>query len=222
MFSFELGEQGKRRVHLQWLTIGIIAGLFACFSYPVAVYLPLPSPRLTLIVGAAFGPSLAIACWALGRILQSDGPSVPAELGAMLTVLAGALVTAMIIVQLAVVQSTAPAADAQLSGVLVRRIWDVIQGLDVAFDMFIGLGTAFFGFAMLTDRRFGRILGWLGIVVGLVIILGFNLATFPDPPVEAGLFDPGPVTGLWYLLVVIQMTRYLLRLRRTASTTESQ
>lgn len=140
----------------------------------------------------------------------------------MLTILSGALVTAMIIVQLAVVQSTVPAADAQLSSVLVHRIRDVSLGMDVAFDRFIGLGTVFFGFAMLTDRRFGRILGWLGIVVGLVVILGFNLATFPDPPVEAGLFDPGPVTGLWHLSVVIQMTRYLVRLRRGASTTEGQ
>lgn len=46
----------------QWPLIGIAAGLLACFSYPVAVYVPLPSPRLTFIVGAAFEPSLAIAC----------------------------------------------------------------------------------------------------------------------------------------------------------------
>lgn len=115
------------------------------------------------------------------------------------------------------VQSTAPPADTQLSGVIVRRIWDVILGLDVAFDMFIGLGTACFGLAMLRDRRFGQVVGWLGIVVGLVVILGFNMVTFPDPPAEAGLLDPGPATGLWYLLVVIQMTRYLVRQRRSAA-----
>jgi hypothetical protein len=195
------------------LGLGIAAGLLACITYPIATLVPLPTPRLTLIVGASFGPALTIACWALGRVLQNERPSVAAEFGAVLNALGGALVTAMILVQLAVVQSTASPAEPALEGFFVRRIWDVILGLDVAFDMFIGLATAFFGFAMLSDRRFGKIVGWLGLVIGLVVILGFNMATFPDPPAQAGLFDPGIVTGIFYFLVVIQMIRELVRIR---------
>jgi hypothetical protein len=123
------------------------------------------------------------------------------------------LVTGMILVQLAVVQSTAPPIDPELGNVLRRRIWDVILGLDVAFDMFIGLGTVFFGVAMLGDERFGKIVGWAGIAIGLVVIIGFNMATFPDPPADAGLFDPGPLTGIWYLVVTIQMIRAYVRAR---------
>jgi hypothetical protein len=37
--------------------------------------------------------------------------------------------------------------------------------------------------------------------------LGFNAYTFPDPPKDAGLIDPGPVTGLWYLWAVINVAR---------------
>jgi hypothetical protein len=200
--------------YINWVSIGIIAGLAACITYPIATLIPLPTPRLTLIVGASFGPALTIACWALGRVLQSERPSIAAEFGAVLNALAGALVTAMILVQLAVVQTTASPAAPALEEFFIRRVWDVILGMDVAFDMFIGLGTAFFGFAMLRDQRFGKIVGGLGLVIGLVVILGFNMATFPDPPAQAGLFDPGIVTGIFYFIVVIQMIIELVRLRR--------
>jgi hypothetical protein len=215
MASARPTDQEAEQQATSWALIGICTGLVACVAYPVSVYVPLSSPRLTVIVAASFGPALAIACWALGRVLQQERRSIAAELGAVLNALAGALVTAMILVQLAVRQSTAAPADPALTELLVRRIWDVILGLDVAFDMFIGLATAFFGFAMLTDRRFGKIVGSMGIVVGAVVIIGFNLATFPDPPADAGLFDPGPLSGLWYLLVVIQMIRALIARRRT-------
>jgi hypothetical protein len=206
--------QRPARYQSNWTIVGIVAGLIACVTYPAAVFIHFPSPRMTMIVASLFGPALAIACWALGRVLQRERRVIAAELAAVLTVLAGALVTAMILVQLAVHQSTAPAADPAMTKLVVRRIWDVILGLDVAFDMFIGLGTALFGLAMLSDRRFGKVIGALGVVIGLVVIIGFNMATFPDPPAEAGLFDPGPLSGLWYFLVVIQMIRSVVRERR--------
>lgn len=209
--------QKSDRNYVQWTVIGIIAGLVACISYPVATLVNLPTPRITLIVAASFGPALAVACWALFRVLQVDRQSVFGELGGVMNALGGALVTAMILVQLAVVQSTAAPGDPGLESFFVRRIWDVILGLDVAFDMFIGLATAFFGIAMLTDKRFGRLIGVLGIFTGLFVILGFNMATFPDPPAEAGLFDPGLLSGIWYFLVVIQMIRELIRIQREAS-----
>jgi hypothetical protein len=205
------------RIYVHWTVIGITAGLVACISYPVATLVNLPTPRITLIVAASFGPALAIACWALYRVLQSERQSVFSELGGVMNALGGALVTAMILVQLAVVQSTAAPGDQGLESFFVRRIWDVILGLDVAFDMFIGLATAFFGIAMLADKRFGRLIGVLGIVTGLVVILGFNMATFPDPPAEAGLFDPGLLSGIWYFLVVVRMIRELIRFQKGPS-----
>jgi hypothetical protein len=204
-------ERGLTR---NWMLLGIAAGLVACITYPVSIFVPMPSPRLTVIVAGSFGPALAIACIALGRIMLVKRHSVSATLGAYCNALAGALVTGMILVQLAVVQSTSPTIDPELANVIRRRIWDVILGLDVAFDMFIGLGTMFFGIAMLYDKRFRKILGWAGIAIGLIVIIGFNIATFPDPPADAGLFDPGPLSGIWYLVVTIQLIRAYVNTRR--------
>jgi len=191
-----------------WRRVGIALGLVACAVYPVAVLVPIPSRHLTVVLAASFGPAFAFACWALGRILQARRKSVATEIAMLSSVLAGALVTAMIIVQLAVRYSPVPPVDPGLTKFVVHRIWDVDLGLDVAFDVFVGIGTTLFGWCMLKDPRFGQILGGAGILVGTVVILGFNFATFPLPPAEGGLFDPGIVTGLWYLAVVIMMIRW--------------
>ena len=47
-----------------------------------------------------------------------------------------------------------------------------------------------------------------GVALGFGLLL-FSLYTFPTPPANAGLVDPGPVVGLWYLAVTVQMWRSL-------------
>jgi hypothetical protein len=42
------------------------------------------------------------------------------------------------------------------------------------------------------------------IATGLLVL---NLATFPLPPASAGSLDLGPVAGLWYLAITVQMFR---------------
>jgi hypothetical protein len=197
-----------------WINTGIIAGLIACISYPLAIFISMPSHQLTLVVAGSFGPALIIASIALGKILLDRNESVVSQLGVVSNVIAGTLVTAMIIVQLAVRYSTVPSQEPELETFVVNRIWDVVLGLDVAFDIFIGLGTIFFGIAMLRDARFGKIVGTLGILIGGIVILGFNIYSFPTPPKDAGLFDPGPVSGVWYTIVTIQIIYFAIKERK--------
>ncbi len=194
----------------RWAKIGITAGIIACVSYPLMILVNLPRiPQVTL--GGSFGPALAIASIALTFILQSRRKSPTTILAAAFNSLAGALVTAMIIVQLAINYSTTPAVEAQLSSVLREHIWNVVLGLDVAFDIFIGLGTFFFAMNFIRDPRFGKIIGWTGIFVALVPILGANIYYFPDPPYVHGFPHVGIFTGLWYLGVVFLMIKSLLK-----------
>lgn len=195
-----------------WTMIGIASGLLACFAYPVLILVSLPRIPQVLL-GASFGPALAVASVALAHILQSRRRTPSVELAAICNCLAGALVTAMIIVQLAINYSTAPVADEPLAALFRSRIWDVVLGLDVSFDVFIGLATLFFAKNMLDDPRFGRIIGWTGVFVSVITVLGANIFFFPDPPYTHGFPHVGIFTGLWYLAVVLLLVRSLRRRR---------
>ncbi len=81
-------------------------------------------------------------------------------------------------------------------------------GLDVAWDVYIGLGTLCFAVASCSHPRIGRIVGVAGVLIA-VGLLALNFYTFPEPPAEVGLVDLGPLVGLWYLLVTILVFRSL-------------
>ena len=60
----------------------------------------------------------------------------------------------------------------------------------------ISVAVIFFGIAMLHQPRFGRVLGGLGILAG-VLLLTFNIWYFPTPPANANSIDWGPLVALW-------------------------
>lgn len=186
-----------------WTRIGIISGFLACAVYPVMTLVSLP--RLPqLILGSSFGPFLIIASVALSHIMLAHHRRPTLQLAAIFNGLAGALVTAMIIIQLAINYSTVPLSDDQLAPLFKQRIWDIVLGLDVAFDVFIGVGTLFFAINMISDSRFGKIIGWWGILTAIVLF-GANFYYFPDPPYVHGFPHIGIITGSWYLGVTIML-----------------
>ena len=191
-----------------WTRIAIVSGFMACLVYPLAVYVPLP--RIAQIaVGASFGPFLVVASVALAHVLRKHRRTPSVELAAICNSLAGALVTAMIIVQLAINYSTAPTFDEEISKFITRQIWDVVLGLDVSFDVFIGLATLLFSLNMMDDPRFGRVIGWAGVFISVVLLIGVNIYFFPDPPRDHGFPEIGLFVGFWYLGVVLLLIRSL-------------
>jgi len=57
----------------KWVQVGVIAGLVASVDYPVMIVTAGHVPRiLTLILGAAFGPSLAIGCGGIYYFLKAE------------------------------------------------------------------------------------------------------------------------------------------------------
>lgn len=194
----------------RWIQVGIVAGLVACVTYPLMVFVPMP--RLpTLVAAGAFGPALAFASVALYRILALRRDGVGIQIAAISNVVAGALVTCMLIVQLQIRWAEEEGLVEGIEGV-ADALWQIVLGLDVSFDVFVGIGTLLFGVAMVRNPAFGRVVGVLGAVVGGVFVLGFNAIAFPRLPVQIGLPDPGPISGLWYLLVVIMVIRGRRRL----------
>ncbi len=139
--------------------------------------------------------------------------TVAGSLAGAANVIAGAIVTMMILVQLALrypqLDAIAASGKDEALQTIVHWVWYVVLGLDVSFDVFIGLGTFCFALRMLTHPRFGKVFGILGMALSAVLLLGLNFYTFPYPPRAVGLpaLDPGPHTAAWYLAVTIQMWR---------------
>ena len=177
---------------------GIAAGLVCSVAYPLVVSEALPY-FLTVLMAASFGPAFAIASLGLRAFLGMRRRSLAADLGLLSNAGAGVLFTAMLFVQMAVTKDPAWRTS---SGDLVS-IW---LGLDVAWDVYLALGTAFFASAMLRDPRLGAAVGAAGLIIALGLAV-LNLGTFPTPPAGAGAVDLGPLAGLWYLVVVILMWR---------------
>jgi hypothetical protein len=185
---------------LKAVQVGIVAGFITCLTYPLLVFVPLPKFASTTLA-ACFGPALAVACFGLKRLLDWESPQVSSALGALLNALAGALFSAMALVQMAVGYT----AGREKVSAQMEAIW---LGLDVAWDAYIGIGTLFFALAMLRHPRYGKAFAFSGLIIAAGL-LALNFYTFPAPPASAGLVDLGPAIGIWYLMVTIQMWRSL-------------
>lgn len=187
---------------IQWILAGIIGGVLASVLYPALLILPGP-PALITVLASFLGLSIGVGSIGLMKLIILNGCSVLASLGAISNFTAGALFTAMALVQLAV-KEVASEAGVTFSAQL-EAVW---LGLDVAWDVYISVGTVFFSWAMLSHPRFGWYFGVPGMLIGILLMV-FNLLPFPTPPSSAGLVDLGPLVGLWYLGATIQAWRSL-------------
>ena len=178
---------------------GIVAGFGVCVLYPALIFLH-PSVPIAAALSAAWGPLLAVASIGLGRLLALHRDSYATTLAVRFNTIGGALISAMLLVQIAVGETTHDSTPPEL-----QAVW---LGLDVAWDAYIGTGTALFAWAMWGHPRFGKVVGGVGLALALALLV-LNLATFPTPPGEAGLVDLGPFIGLWYLVVTILIWRSL-------------
>ena len=178
------------------IKLGIAAGLTASLFYPLLIFAPLPLSAV-VVLASFLGPAIGIASLGLKELLSLSRTTLWANLGALTNFIAGALFTTMLLVQLAF--------KSQPEGDMPVMIW---LGLDVAWDIYIGLGTIFFSAAMYGHARFGKVYAILGFILG-VLVIALNLATFPTPPANADSIDIGPIVGIWYLAVTIQSWRSL-------------
>ncbi len=200
---------------------GAIAGLTACLTYLLRHIVPLPS-TIKMLFFFALGPLAIIAFIGLNRLIKTHRNTAALHIATLFGIIAGAFHTLMAIVQYSNVkfireyirQANDPAIKEEYERIL-QGVFTVQLGIDVSWDIFITLATVLFGVTMLKHPRFGKVLGGLGIILGLATLV-LNLYTFPVPPHEAGLIDLGPAVGFWFLIVVIQMMRSIRWLKEFA------
>ena len=187
---------------LRWRLIASVTGLAAVAAYALLVSV-LPSNKVGAVIASLFGPLVACASVGLYRVLAWRRETIAGLLAAIANVAAGALVVAMLLVQIALddAEEQAPGLDAS-----TERVFDHVHfGLDLAWDTFICLGTFLFGLAMLRRRGFGLVAGGAGIVIAIAVY-AVNFATFPEPPSDSAV-DLGPLIGLWYAAVSVLLLR---------------
>jgi hypothetical protein len=189
-----------------------VAGLVVIVAYLGSTTGLLPADRLVLIAVFALGPVAVVGMLSIHERLGAGGPTLALRAGTVLLVIAFALFTLMVVVQQTVVlqfrglRASADASDSELLKTIFIGVNFVQLGIDVAFDLFYCAGMSLVALVMFRHPDYGRLLGGFGMV-SAVVLLALNLAAFPDVPGESGLIDVGPVTGMWWLWVIVQMIR---------------
>jgi hypothetical protein len=194
-----------------YLRLFIICGLSTLMTYVVALFVPLPSLRMSYLVFMAFGPFFCVSVFALRMALKQECRSVTLDVATLLLVIAGAINTLMAAMQGALRiyfqdlphgESVAEAANTAWK--MAYHSGNSLQlGADMAWDVFVLSGVLLLGVAMLRHPRFGPWFGWTAIIVGSAGLI-LNSLTFPTPPAEGQLIDIGPFVGLWFGAVVVR------------------
>lgn len=193
----------------QWAIVSVVTGIMTVIVYTLLSILPGPF-ILQVVLVSAFGPLLAAASLGLYHVLVATGNTILLQLAVMFNILGASIFTMMGLVQLAIrFKLLTVGENTLIPPALPATLVGVQLGMDVAWDIFIGLGTLLFALNMIRDPRFGWIPGLFGILIALGLIV-LNLLTFPIPPAEKNLIDLGPFVGLWYLAVTILVIKWLL------------
>lgn len=191
--------------------LGLLVVLFYLTS--TTGFLKLPK-HATIIFVFALGPLAIVGVLSIAQRLATTADGLILKAATVFGIIAFALWETVMAIQQGiriffrerVLPEAVDSATQETIKLIQRGVNSVQWTMDVAFDVFYCLLIILFGFLMYRHRDFGRFLGVLGIVsaAGLLIL---NMWTFPFPPAESGLFDLGPLTGIWWVLVIIQMFR---------------
>ena len=73
-------------------------------------------------------------------------------------------------------------------------------GIDVSWDLFIGVSLIFLSIAINKNNLFKIWWTIIGSILGIGLIV-LNVATFPWPPNTKGLIDIGPLVGLYIIFL---------------------
>jgi hypothetical protein len=149
-----------------WALSASAACVAGVVSYGVLIAVHLTPPAQAAL---AFTFSLGLTLFSIGmyRVLAGAARSALELVAAVANTVAAALLLAMLLVQIAV-EATIPKRDPGLTA-----IW---LGLDVAWDLYVAVGTLLFAAVMLRRRMFGAWLGVPGVAIGAVLF-ALNVAT---------------------------------------------
>ena len=197
----------NKSIKIKWIKTGIICGFLTTIIFPAMAFLDLPVQFL-LAIAASFGILLIISSIGLYYFISLHKNSVSLQLAVLFNIIAGSIVVMMFTVQLGLF-SKGKVTEYEIPKEIKSYAYGLNNltqlSLDVAWDIFISLGTILFALNMFSHPKLGRVIGITGILMGLGLLF-INIYTFPLPPGEEGFIDLGPFTALWYLAVTLMIT----------------
>jgi hypothetical protein len=205
---------------------GGIAGAFSVCFYVMAIFISWPETQLgtslSVIVVSAFPILGIIASYAICDFIAAENKAAANRIAFVFAVAGFTTLFAMLLVQMAVVSGLpeiTQGLDAATAKVLKRAVRMVDLGLDVAWDMLYCTAMIFWAFALRKRRGFGPVWAFASLALG-VLLIAFNVATFPWPPGDHGSIDLGPAAALFMLALNIRLA-FLGRRARPGLVTES-
>jgi hypothetical protein len=192
----------------QWNRLTIYCGLSAFISYFLAAFAPFPD-KISLLLAFAFGPLFMLSSVGLYFVLKQWKDSINLRIAVLFNTVATAMLTMMLVVQLTSQEfhqqykmaNRGSVSEEQLKW-MFKEVSSVQLGMDLAWDIFISIGTFFFALVMFNHPKMNKVISILGMVFS-VLLLGFNLTYFPEPPGEIGSIDFGPFVAIWYIVLMV-------------------
>jgi hypothetical protein len=194
MRQAEMVETGRATAEVR-LRLGVVCGALAVVVYALTQALSLPLLP-TLLLVCAFGPLLAIGSAGLWELLRRHRRTATLDIGLVANLAAGITVTLMLLAQLGLkawfntgLGGSAQQVSPEVAQVAFQAGNGLQLGLDMAWDVFLAIGTAMLAWNMAQHPRFGPAYAATGLLLAVALI-GFNLAAFLENPA-------GPAWWMW-------------------------
>ncbi len=188
----------------QQLLIGSIGSIIGTICYVIAVTFP-TAPSISFILVTIWPFTAIVFSFSIYKYIAIDKQSISNQLAFLFTVIAFVLVYIMVSIQLglkigigdAITNANSHEKDI-LALILSSTEW-VHLGVDLAWDMFLGVSLFFLSLAIKGHDRFGI---WWTIPMALfgLSLIVVNLYTFPYTPESKGVFDIGPLIGTFMII----------------------
>jgi hypothetical protein len=189
----------NNRTIINWIYLGISCGYIVSIIYPLLQFVS--NLLVGVILAILMGIFLSLASVGLYYFVRLHKKTITSKIAVFSNIIAATLLIQMFLVQLAIKSSKPNVIEESVSW-----IWNSLNhihyGLDVAWDVYIFIGTILFAVNAYHHPKLGKTFSIFGVLISLAMIVT-NIRAFPLPPESMGTIDFGPFIGLWYLAVTI-------------------
>ena len=193
------------QTHPNFYVNGGICGIVGVLCYILAISLPV-SPTISFVLALAWPILCIVFAFAIYKFVARNYQSIYNQLAFLFVTIAFVMVSLMISIQVVVRTgmqdsiSNSEASDENVMELIANSLRWVDLGVDLAWDIFVGVALIFLARAIWNHPKFGK--WWsLPLAALAVALLVLNMLTFPYPPDSQGVLDVGPFIGVFMILL---------------------